>query len=203
MNFFKISVVLSLSFFLISILTAARSTDHSHDRSVHPSKVMIGIQTGYAWIESKGAHMLTDDSGSIIGLHIMHHKVAKTHSKHCLDERLSWAAGIHKILTEDPHYGMMIGLMYELSPRLTLSFMPGYMFMKHGSHSAMDHSGMGSMGGMTTTMDSVDSKWSSEYASHIELIFSLNAFDQNFKPSISWMTSDSHKLYSIGFNFSF
>lgn len=178
-------------------------TEASHDSSSHTSGLMLGVQAGYAWIDSKDTHM-ADDSGSMIGIHLMQHKHPKSDTKDCLNHRLSWAAGLHKTLTKDPHYGAMLGLMYALSPELTLSFMPGYIFMKHDNHTTMNHSSMGGMSQqMPNSMHSVDRKWSSEYASHIELTLSLKAFNNDFKPSFSWMTSDSHELYSLGLNFSF
>lgn len=164
---------------------------------------MIGFQTGYAWIESNDTHM-ADDSGTMIGLHLMRHSQTETDAIHCPPKHLTWAAGLHTTLTKDPHYGAMIGLMYALSPQLTLSVMPGYIWMKHDAHTAMNHPPMGGMAEqMPSSMNTSQEKWSTEYATHFELTLSLKLLNQNFKPSFSWMTSDSHELYSLGLNFNF
>ena len=71
--------------------------------------------------------------------------------------------------------------------------MPGYIWMKHESHLAMQHSAMAGMARINT-MHSGEPKWESEYATHFEFTFSLNAFNQNFKPSLSWMAEWSRTL---------
>ena len=194
---------IAFTFAFSTFLHSEMHSGHSQSSNTRSSERMLGLQAGYAWIQSKDVHM-EDDSGPMIGIHIMQHVNTIPDSKHCHQHRLSWAAGLHKTFTKDPHYGAMVGLMYALSPEITLSFMPGYIWMKHDSHSAMQHSPMAGMGaGMPNSMHSGERKWESEYATHFEFTFSLNAFNQNFKPSLSWMTSDSHELYSLGLNFSF
>ena len=110
---------------------------HSH----HDKSVMLGLNLGYASIESKDDHM-QDDFCKYLGVHIMKHFESE-----CWNNKLALAAGAHKIFTKDEHISAMIGLMYSPTKALNISVMPSVMWMKHENHSKI-MGGMGGMGGM-------------------------------------------------------
>lgn len=189
------------TFFLIlfasSLLVSLQANqDHIHhgykDHGHESSQPMFAYQIGYAKIHSKNNHM-SDDSGTLIGVHLMKHIQSKT-----FENKLFLAAGAHTILSNDKHIGVMLGIMYQLNDKTMLSIMPGFMYMKH--EVAQTHQGMPMPMQMTPTNDT---KWESKEAFHIEISRSMNLFNHELTPSIGWMSSSSHDQYSLGLNFHF
>ncbi len=166
----------------------------NHCQDTNTSDIMFSLQTGYAWIDTKDAHM-ENDSGLLIGLHAMHHNTLEF-----FDEYFSLAFGIHKTWSKEPHIGAMVGLMYKINDNLSVSFMPGYVWMKHSEHNhIVANAGMPNM---PMNMSNKEN-WESEYSNHIELHSEIKIFSYLLNTSLSLMTSKSHSLYSFAFNFNF
>ena len=162
---------------------------HSH-QDHNSQNLMFGYQIGIAEVHSNNNHM-SNDSGALLGIHLMKQIQSKV-----LKNKTFLAAGAHTILTDDKHVGVMLGIMYQLNKNTTLSFMPGLMYMKHQithSHESMPMK-------MTHTPNP---EWQNEEAFHIEIIRSITLFNYELNPSIGWMSSSTHDLYSFGLNFHF
>ena len=164
----------------------------SCDHTKHSKPYMISYSVGYAWLESNDNHM-QDDSAPYIGIHIMSHKPT-----YIFNKEFNLAAGAHKTWTNDPHFGIMLGLMYALNENTSIGFMPGQIWMKHSdSHNNQNMN-------MNMNMNTSNKKeWDSEYANHIEIQTKLNLFNRVINTSISTMLSKSHTHYSVGFNLLF
>ena len=182
---------------LYSYETESCSVDsNDHYKHASTSNLMFSLQTGYAWIKAKNNHM-ENDSGILVGFHAMHHNTLKI-----LDRHFYLAAGLHKTWSIDPHVGAMFGLMYPINDNLSVSFMPGYVWMKHSAHN--DLLANVGMPNMPMNMNMTNKKhWESEYSNHFELHSKTKIFNYLIKTSLSWMTSRSHSLISLGFNFDF
>ena len=178
----------------ITGLYASENHFHTKDKynsnSCESNEWMIAYQYGYTEIHPKDNHM-SDDSGAFIGIHAM-----KPIENTLFNGNLYLAAGTHTTFTEDKHVGLMLGIMYSINERTTVSIMPGLMFMKHEASNT-------NMGMSMSHMSVADNKWEADEAIHIEISHTITLFSRILNPILSWMPSSSHNQYSFGFNFHF